>query len=145
MKTGPIPKLFPAESWLSPAELLAEVERITAALRELRIPPAENEAFVCGAIAMVLIQADVEFRREVKAGDGCRLDFLASSGIAIEAKAWRPNAAQVLEQVTRYAGLEEVRALIVVIEGRAIPFPRMCNGKPVRCVCLAKNHGVALP
>jgi len=125
------------------SEVVAHLDRIVELVKGLKLPRQANERAMCDAIRVALRGAGIAFDEEVTAGKGGRLDFFTGLGVAIEAKVWRPNPAVVLGQVQRYCGLEAVRGLLVVCEGRQLPMPRVCQGKPVRTVCLVTNWGVA--
>ncbi len=119
-----------------------ELERIVAAICELRAPLQQGEYDLHRLVMDALAAADIPFAHEVALGPRCRIDLMCGS-VGIEIKRGRVETARVLAQLQRYAACPQVSALVVVAE-KTLPLPRTMGGKPVRLVCLNRLWGIAL-
>lgn len=108
---------------------------ITSALRRARLPLG-NEAALQEAIGRALERAGVAFEREARISAADRIDFLATGGIGIEAKARYPRRA-IYRQLERYAQQDAIASLILVT-GTAIGLPAQINGKPIYHVSIGR-------
>ena len=119
------------------------IDQILAALRALRLHPVEYEHQLVQEIAGALSGSGIAFRREVKIGPRCRIDFVAGR-IGIEVKKGKPNSVSVARQIDRYCEYDQIDALILVVE-RAVPDHILeSNGKVVYWVELSSQWGIAL-
>ena len=84
-----------------------------------------------------------EAAHEARLGPRCRIDVLAGR-IGIEIKKKRPERGRLLEQLTRYAACEQVRALVVVAP-HGVQLPRSIGGKRVNMLALERLWGICLP
>lgn len=119
------------------------LERVTAALRTMRIGAVCTEAELHRQVAEALRRAGIEARHEVRLGPHCRIDFMAG-GIGMEIKKNRPVASTLAVQLARYAACEEVRELLVLAP-RGVNLPRMIGGKRVTVMGLERLWGISLP
>lgn len=132
------------------------MDRMLGALTTIRLKPATSEAVVGQAIAEALRSAGIVFESEAQLGTRARIDFFCpierdrgvpawlGPGIGIECKKGRPPTAAVLEQIERYCRFERIRGLVLVVERGLLQAPMQICGKPVRCLALNRNWGVAL-
>jgi len=127
-----------------PQMMKREVETILAALSTIRVTLVNEEYDLHALIGGRLIAAGISFQTEYYLGPRNRIDFFLPGGIGIEAKKGKPAKAQVVAQLTRYAGFPIIQELILVVE-RNLDIPRELNGKPCHCFPLNRLWGVALP
>lgn len=120
-----------------------DLERIIAALRELRSPFALYEQDIHQAVARRLTEAGLPFTHEKVIAPGCRIDFWCG-GVGVEIKKGRPKPSALLEQLRRYAVSEEIAALVVLTQ-RSVRLPASVCGKPLVQLTLNQLWGVALP
>ena len=118
-------------------------DRIIAALERVRVPAMPGEYDLHGMIGAALDEAGLEYGHEYRLAPRCRLDFMCA-GVAIEVKKGRPNAADLVKQLSRYMEHAEVREMVVVVQKR-VRLPETICGKRVRQVALNMLWGVALP
>ena len=123
--------------------MMTDIERILDALMCIRCSAVSTEAQLHEQTQSALVGAGIEARHEVKLGSGARIDFVAL-GIGIEIKKKRPERAKLIEQLRRYAGYEEIKALIVVAP-KGVDLPGEICGKTVRCISLERLWGIGLP
>lgn len=121
---------------------MEELSGILSVISTVRIRKVMEEQEIQDAIERAFREQDIPYEREAKVAPRCRLDFL-SSGVAVEVKKRRPEKAKLIAQITRYAKLDAIRAVIVVLE-RSIDLPSNICGKPVRVLSLNSLWGVAL-
>lgn len=119
------------------------MESILSALHSLRIPLVMDEYQLQELVAGALVRGGVRFEKEARLAPRCRVDFLCEGGIAVEVKRGRPQRGRLLEQIRRYAQLEDVSGVILVVE-RTAELPRAVCGKPCRVVALNRLWGVAV-
>lgn len=124
------------------------MEKIIQALSKLRINPVNEEYDLQAEIAKALRDAHISYSKEYKLGKRNRVDFLTgsafdSAGVVIEVKKGKPNKAQVIGQLKRYAGFYEVKGIVLVVE-KNLDIPREINGKPCISFGLNKLWGIAL-
>jgi hypothetical protein len=113
-------------------------------LKTLRINPINEEYDLQAEIEKLLINVGIHYERECQLGPRNRVDFLTfENGIAIEVKKGKPNKAQVIKQLRRYAEFDRVKGIILVIEKNQ-DVPKELNGKPCVSVGLNKLWGIAL-
>jgi hypothetical protein len=119
------------------------MERIEAALRRVRIAlGGRPEMEIHDALATALESQGIHVRREHSFAPRCRADLWVN-GIVIEVKKLRPPKTQIEAQIERYARVDSVRGIFVVLE-RSISLPREINNKPVRVISLNALWGIAL-
>lgn len=119
------------------------MEQILSALNSLRIPLVTDEYQLQELIAEALRSKGVRFEKEARLAPRCRVDFYCEPGVAVEVKRGRPPRARLMEQIRRYASLEQVSAVILVVE-RTAELPRTVCGKPCHVVALNRLWGVAV-
>ncbi|HEX2925065.1 MAG TPA: hypothetical protein VHP38_02205 [Ruminiclostridium sp.] len=113
-------------------------------LKTLRVNPINEEYDLQKEIEKLLINAGVHYEKECWLGPRNRVDFLTfSDGIAIEVKKGKPNKAQVISQLRRYAEFNRVKGIILVVE-KNLDVPKELNGKPCISIGLNKLWGIAL-
>jgi len=71
-----------------------------------------------------------------------RFDFWID-GIILEVKKEKPSKITLLNQLNRYTQVDDVRAVIVVLE-KSMVLPKKLNGKPILTISLNQNWGVAI-
>lgn len=121
----------------------SEMAIVVAALRTIRLSKAGgSEEEICVEIANAFSRAGVPFRREFNLGSRSRADFWIQ-GIVVEVKKDRPPRVALLQQVARYASIEHVLGVVVVLE-RSVPLPQQLHDKPIACVSLNASWGIAL-
>ncbi len=126
-----------------PAELAGQVDRVLAALRELRIGVTPDEYKIQELIADALARKDIPFQKEYRLAPRNRIDFYIEDGIGLEVKRGKPNRSAVTGQLERYASFEEIRAVILVVE-RNVNIPGRIMDKPCILFGLNRLWGVAL-
>lgn len=133
----------PSSASNTPVPTLDDVVR---ALRTLRFVAAPSEREIQRAVARALVAANIPFKWEHRLGPRNVIDFLVTdAGIGIEVKKGKPGSTRrVMEQVERYAKFGEIRAMVVVVEGKLHWHPDLVEGKPLVYLPLAKLWGVAL-
>ena len=120
-----------------------ELERILAALSNLRVAAQPEEYEIHAEIARALDAAGIAYIHEYRLGPRRRIDFLCGS-IGIEVKKGRPDGARLREQLARYLDDGRISAAVVVLQ-RPCTLPERICGKSVRVVALNRLWGVALP
>lgn len=86
-------------------------------------------------IAAVFDRADIRYEREKSLNETDRPDFMVG-GIAIEVKI-KGSLSELLRQASRYAGCDQVSAILVVGTPHWLPrVPVELAGKPVRSIRL---------
>lgn len=109
-------------------------DRITSLLRTFTFR-FQSEGELQDGIAAVIGEAGFAFKREYQLSRWDRPDFLVG-GVAIEVKI-DGSLANLIRQLHRYAGFNEVDSLIVVTNlSRLADLPETLNGKPVMLVLL---------
>lgn len=112
------------------------IEQIVATLRRARFRIG-TEAALQASIADALDDAGAAFAAEVRLAPGERIDFMVEPGIGIEAKV-KCDKRAIYRQLERYAGREQVKALILVT-GTAMGLPREIGGKPLFYVSIGRG------
>lgn len=120
----------------------AHLDRIVAALGNLRLHATASEQHIHREIGSMLRAAGIAYVHEAKIAPRCRVDFLCDGGVAIEVKRGKPHTGRVEAQVARYAASPLVAAVVLVLERNLIHTPAGAHGKPVRVVSLATNWGI---
>ncbi|MFB5761139.1 hypothetical protein [Paenibacillus medicaginis] len=118
------------------------MEHVIAAIKRIRSHLIIDEYKLHNMIAEQLTAAGISYSHEVPLAPRNRIDFLTTDGIGIEAKKGKPNERSVYNQLERYAGFDEVKGLILVIE-RYMDLPETINGKPVASIGLRKLWGIS--
>jgi hypothetical protein len=119
------------------------MQEILKVLNSLRINPVNEEFDLQTEIGKILKEAHIWSVKECYLGPRNRVDFFCRDGIVIEVKKGKPNKAQVISQLQRYAAFPEVRGIILVIE-KNLDIPKEINGKPCISFGLNKLWGIAL-
>lgn len=120
-----------------------DVDTVIKTLKKLRINGISEEYEIQDKVAEALKCNNISFKKEYKLGPKSRIDFLVVDGIGIEIKKSKPNRANVIRQLQRYANFNEITALILVIE-RSMDIPTFINSKPCFSIGLNKQWGIAL-
>lgn len=121
------------------------MEEILNALKHLRVGVILDEYFLQEQIAKVLSEHGITYFKEHVLGPRNRVDFLTSSGIAIEVKKGKPNRTNLIWQINRYAQFDEVKEIVIVVETSiSSPITRTDNGKPCNIIGLRKLWGIAI-
>ena len=116
---------------------------VVKTLQKLRIKVVSVEYDLQNEISNLLSDAGISFQKEYRLGKGSRVDFLTSSGVAIEVKKGKPNRLSVINQLQKYAEFDEVKSIILIIE-TSLTVPKEINGKPCVSVGLRKLWGIAI-
>jgi hypothetical protein len=124
--------------------LAAEVQKVIAALRTLRMNPVAYERNLCKQIEEVLTAAKIGFVREFKLAPRCRIDYITDAGVGIEVKKGKPNSRLLSVQVSRYCEAGPIRALVIVVERCVFKHDAELMGKPIHYVALNKLWGIAV-
>ena len=119
------------------------LERVTAALRTLRVGAADSEERLHEQAAEAFARAGLEAAHEVRLAPRCRIDFMVG-GVGVEIKKKRPQRAPLIAQLTRYANCPQVERL-VVLAPRGVDLPKSIGGKPVTMMSLERLWGIMLP
>ncbi|WP_454021282.1 hypothetical protein [Azospirillum sp. Marseille-Q6669] len=124
-------------------ECVPSLDDVVAAIKTLRLTRVGlSEAEIHDRAAAIFFEQNITVEHEFQVAPGCRLDFwVPASGIAVEFKKSRPSKASVVAQLSRYAALPEVRALVLVLECSMV-LSREIAGKPLRVVSLNANWGI---
>ena len=117
--------------------------RVISAIRTVRAPATPGEYDIHAMLAAAFDAAGLEYVHEYPLAPRCRLDFMCS-GVAVEVKKGRPQAARLTRQLSRYMQSDKVREMVVVVQKRA-PLPETICGKRVHLISLNMLWGVALP
>lgn len=121
------------------------MDEVIAALKALRIGKIFEEYDLQDKIAGIFDTAGIGYEKERKLGAGSRVDFLTQNGVAVEVKKGKPNRTRLAEQINRYAGYQDVKAVVIVVEtSLRLPITMTHNGKPCAVVGLQKLWGIAL-
>lgn len=118
-------------------------ETVLEALRGMRPPFAMYEADIHAMVGACLMAHGLVYTHEARLGAGCRIDYLVGD-VGVEIKKGKPNARLLRGQLARYAGSEQVGALVVV-SWQSVAVPARIGGKPVHMLALGKLWGVSLP
>ena len=116
---------------------------VLSALEELRSPFALYETDIHQMVEKRLTEAGIAFTHEAKIGPGCRIDYLAGN-VGIEIKKGKPDARALSAQLARYAGCDQISALVVLTQ-RSVSLPKCIGSIPVYGLVLNQLWGVALP
>lgn len=117
------------------------VRTIITILKTLRIRGVSTEAEIHEAIGQALKDNGLRFRHEYSILSRKRFDFWLS-GVVIEVKKKKPGKVALLNQLNRYTKVPEVKAIIIVMQ-ESMHLPKSLNGKPLICLSLNANWGVA--
>ena len=119
------------------------MDKMLEVLKKIRSNPVNEEYDLQNEVEKTLGFGGIKFKREYVLGPRNRVDFLTENGIAIETKKGKPNKAQTIGQLQRYAAFQEVKGIILVVE-RNLDVPNEINGKPCISFGLNKLWGIAL-
>jgi len=119
------------------------MDEIVKALNSLRIPLVVDEFELQALVGGALEKHGIGYTKEARLAPRCRVDFLCEGGVAVEVKRGKPQKARLMEQLKRYAALEAVNSVILVVE-RTAELPKEVCGKPCRVVALNRLWGVAV-
>ena len=93
--------------------------------------------------AQAFAAAGIDAQHEARLGPRCRIDFLCGN-VGVEIKKSRPERGKLIAQLTRYAGCDQVAALVVVAP-RGVNLPKTIGGKPAAMLALERLWGIWLP
>ena len=119
------------------------IECVLSALKTIRCGAScsEEELHVMAADAFAL--AGISAQHEARLAPRCRIDFLCGN-VGVEIKKSRPERGKLMAQLMRYAGCEQVEALVVVAP-RGVNLPKTIGGKPAAMLALERLWGIWLP
>ena len=120
-----------------------EMERVLDALRVVRCGASASEEELHALAAQAFAAAGIDAQHEARLGPRCRIDFLCGN-VGVEIKKSRPERGKLIAQLTRYAGCEQVAALVVVAP-RGVNLPKTIGGKPAAMLALERLWGIWLP
>jgi DNA gyrase/topoisomerase IV subunit A len=118
-----------------------EIAEVVAILRTIRVKAISTEAEIHEAIGQTLRKGGIRFRHEYRILTHKQFDFWIA-GIVIEVKKKKPGKVVLLNQLNRYTKVAAVRGIIVVMQ-ESMHLPKSLNGKPVICLSLNANWGLA--
>lgn len=95
-----------------------------------------NEAAAQDDLEAFFVEHGVAFEREFRLTAADRPDFMVE-GVAVELKANRANATQIIGQLARYAAHPDVKA-VVLLSNRAVALPKEIEGKPAFFVSMGR-------
>lgn len=84
----------------------------------------------------------ISYEHECKIVPHKRFDFWID-GIVVEVKKRKPSKITLLNQLNKYTKSDKVKMVIVVLE-ESMDLPRMLNEKPIFCLSLNINWGIAI-
>ena len=119
------------------------IDRIVAALSNVRMPAQPEEYDIHAQVASALGAASLAYEHEYRLGPRCRIDFKVGR-VGIEVKKGRPASSDLTRQLRRYLESDELDAVIVVTQ-RVTRLPETILGKRVELISLNRLWGVALP
>jgi len=119
-----------------------EIADVVAILRTIRVKAISTEAEIHEAIGAALKGGGIRFKHEYRILTHKQFDFWIA-GIVIEVKKEKPSKLVLLNQLDRYTKVPAVRAIILALQA-SINIPRELNGKPIVCISLNQNWGVAV-
>ena len=119
------------------------LQTVLDALQELRSPFAFCEMDLHAMVRKCLTDHGIAFVHEARIGAGCRIDYLAGN-VGIEIKKGKPDARALSAQLARYAGCDQISALVVLTQ-RSVSLPKRIGSIPVYGLVLNQLWGVALP
>lgn len=124
-------------------ELDSIANQIISALKGIRVNPIKEEYTLQEHVAKTLHNADISYCKEYRLAPRKRIDFFIEPGIGIEVKKGKPNKRRTIKQLEKYAAIEEIKLLILVVE-RNLTIPENING--VKCLSygINRNWGIAL-
>ncbi len=130
---------------------LSYLKYVDELLRSVRLPQA-NERELQEAIAELLDDTQITYKREVRLCDEDRIDFMLRAiamevvtdvddpgedheiGVEVKLDGTLP---QLIRQLDRYAQHDSVQGLLVVVaRSRHLAIPKKLNGKPVKVTFL---------
>ena len=121
---------------------MPSIARILNALLRVRISSRLDEDKIHLEIMRVFDRNGIQYKHEFKLIPHKRFDFWID-GIVVEVKKEKPSKITLLNQLNRYTKEERVKAIIVVLE-KSMVLPKNLNGKPIFCVSLNINWGIAI-
>lgn len=98
--------------------------------------PIASERALQDEIQSILFGCGIQFVREARLGQDGVVDFLTSSGIAIETKI-KGAKMQIYRQCERYCSADQVRGLVLA-SSVYMNLPDIIKGKPARVANLAR-------
>ena len=121
---------------------MEDIYLIMTALGEVKITRRMNEDEIHQKIMDTFDDFGLKYHHEYQLIPHKRFDFWLD-GIVIEVKKEKPSKIILLNQLNRYTKVNEVTAIIVVLE-KSIDLPRVLNDKPIFNISLNANWGVAI-
>ncbi len=122
------------------------LERILEVLRDLKLGPIRLETELQKEVAAALTKHGISFAREMKLGNGLRIDFVCQEGIGIECKRSYVYTPVVAKQVRQYAESGHLNAVILFTEKRVDLANPAFEGLPIplHIVIGRMNWGLAV-
>lgn len=118
------------------------VSEIVSILRTVRVKAVSTEAEIHEAIGQALRGRGIRFRHEYRILAHKQFDFWID-GLVIEVKKKKPGKVVLLNQLNRYMKVPAVKGIIVVMQ-ESMHLPKSLNSKPLICLSLNENWGVAV-
>ncbi len=121
----------------------AQMRRVRDAICAIRCGAADSEEALHAQVRAALEAAGFAPVHEARLAPRCRIDFLVDD-LGVEIKKSRPNAAQLKNQLARYAACEQIASLLVIAP-RGVNLPKTIGGKRVTQIALERLWGISLP
>lgn len=116
---------------------------ILNALSEVKIDGIYNELKIHKMIKEKLKSSGIQYKYEYKVAPHKRFDFWID-GIILEVKNKKPAKINLLNQIKKYLSVAEVKGIIIVLNDTTPKLPKELCGKPIFCLSLHTNWGIAL-
>lgn len=129
---------------------MAVVDGVVAALRGVRlVAPVDLESDLHRIVGAAFDGAGLRAAHEVRLGPGARVDFAVECGpgdgvVAVEIKRGKPGSAALHAQAARYAAVERVVGVVMVVERSVFWHASEIEGKPAVLVSLTSNWGMSV-
>lgn len=120
---------------------MSQISEIVGVLKTIRVQAVSTEMQIHEAIAQALTRRRIHFRHEYRLISHKQFDFWVT-GIVIEVKKKKPSKIALLNQLNRYTKVPAVNGIVVVMQ-ESMHLPQSLNGKPIVCLSLNANWGLA--
>jgi hypothetical protein len=115
---------------------------IINALSQVRISSRLDEDKIHLEIMRIFDICNIKYQHEYDLIPHKRFDFWLD-GVVIEVKKEKPSKITLLNQLNRYTKIDEIKAIIVVLE-KTMDLPKQLNNKPIFTCSLNINWGIAI-
>ncbi len=119
-----------------------KLQRLVSVLQSQKPPFFVTEEQMHAFVANCLEQNQIEYIHEYRFANRARIDFYCD-GIGIEIKKGKPNRAQILAQLKKYAEENTICAIIVLVQS-AMQLPQSLANKPIYVLPIYKAWSLSL-